>query len=288
MLVNRQNKKYYRKKYYTARPLRHQYQWKKYVASGFKLLPGLFLVLMLSTLYMFVYGVFTQCSYFKADNIEISGISQLTEENILEQAAVSTGKNILSINLYSVRKRLLAHPDIEAADVERKLPNGLIIRITEHQPLAVIDLGRKFLLDVNGKIYKECKDEECQKMPLITGLDFSDLGLPGSVENTPYTAVMNVLWMGKEKASVLPNAFIHQISVDREVGITVYAYGGKKIIKLGYGDYANKFERLIKVTLYLKDSHQVSDFESIDLMNKGRIVVTPLNEKTLPLNGKEV
>ena len=288
LLVNRHNKGSYRKNYYKARPVWQRYHLKKRVVAGLKILPGLFLVFLLSALYMFVYGVFTQCSYFKADNIEIAGIHRLTEEAVLEQAAVSTGKNILSINLSSVRNRLLAHPDIEEADVERKLPNGLIIRIQEHEPLAVVDLGRKFLMDVNGKIYKECKEDQYGKLPLITGLDFSDIGLSGKNGNDPYMAVMNILLMGKDAKSVLHNASIRKICVDREVGITLYAHGETKAIKLGYGNYADKFKRLEKVTLFLKNRHQVTDIESIDLMNTGRIVVNPTSEKTLPLNGKEV
>ena len=246
------------------------------------------LIFLLSTVYTFIYGVLTQCSYFKADNIEITGIKQLTEEMVMDQASLSAGVNILSLNLQSTRKRLLAHPDIEDADVERKLPNQLFIRIEEHQPLAVIDLGRKFLIDVKGKIYKEHTGDAYDWLPLISGLTFSDLGIAGKYSDDPYVAVMTILSMGREPDSILPSSSIHRISVDREVGLTLYAYDEKKAIKLGYGSYADKVRRLEKVMLYLKHNHHVMDFDAIDLMNADRIVVNPISDKDVSGKGKEV
>jgi cell division protein FtsQ len=288
LLVKKQNRKQYRKNAYKARPMWRRYDLKKQIAVGVKMLSGLVLVFLLSTVYTFVYGVFTQCSYFKAHNIEITGIHHLSEETILEQASLFTGINILSVNLPATRKRLLAHPDIEDADVARKLPTGLIIGIKEHEPLAVIDLGRRFLIDLNGKIYKECKGADQDDLPLISGLNFSDLGLSGKNVDDPYVAVMNILRMGRESESILPNSSIRKISVDREVGLTLYADGRTKAIKLGYGDYADKYRRLENVTLYLKKRHQVTDFDFIDLVNSGRIVVNPISEKAISGKGKEV
>ena len=288
MLVKKQIRRSYRKNRYKTGPMRRRYDvWKK-IGVVSKVLSGFLLVFLLSTFYTFIYGVFTQCSYFKADNIEITGINLLTEEMVMEQASLSSGINILSLNLQSTRKRLLAHPDIEEADVQRKLPNGLVIRIEEHQPLAVIDLGRKFFIDVKGKIYKECKRTESDQLPLVSGLAFSDLGITEQHYNDPYVAVMNILIMGRDSESILPNSSIRRISVDREVGLTIYAYDEKKAIKLGYGNYADKYRRLEKVTLYLKNNHHVTDFDAIDLMNADRIVVNPISDKDISGKGKEV
>lgn len=260
------------------------------VIIGFKILAGVFLVMMLSAVYIFLYSFITQCDYFKAKDIEITGINRLSEEIILEQAKIFTGINILSINLSSSRKRLLSHPDIAKADIVRTLPDKLKIEIEEHQPLAVLDLGKKFLMDENGEIYKGASEKDLQQLPVISGLQFSDIGPGFKCMGDPYSAVMNVLNLGKNPCSILPNKMIKLIHVDREIGITLFVDEkvGARTIKLGYGDYKDKYLKLKEVTLYMKNSYNVNFFDSIDMVNAGRIVVNPIGEPSDTLSGKEV
>ncbi len=260
-----------------------------WVAFGGKMVLGMTLVAALSAVYSFSYGLLTQCQYFKAKTIGVVGAKRLCEKDILKQASVYPEINILSVNLGAARKRLLAHPDIDDADIVRKFPDGLAIRIKEHEPLAIVDLGRRFLIDVNGKIYKEWTGSDPKDLPEISGLQFSDLGLEekGGADD-PFTAVMQVLQMGKDPHSILPNASIKKICVDREIGVTLYAYDQQKAIKLGYNDYPDKYYRLGKVTQYLKQQLQSIDFEWIDLMNTGRIVVNPMEIQPTSEKGKEV
>ena len=90
---------------------------------------------------------------------------------------------------------------------------------------------------------------------------------------------MNVLKIGKDPHSILPNTVIRKICVDREMGVTLYADDRTREIKLGYGGFPDKYNRLKKVTMYLKNRHRVTDFKSIDLMNADRIVVSPMEIK---------
>jgi cell division protein FtsQ len=258
------------------------------IAFGGKMLLGMVLVIALSAIYGFSYGLVTQCDYFKAKNIQIEGMKRLSEKEILKQACLYPEINILSVNLGASRKRLLAHPDIDYADIIRKLPDVLTIRIREHEPLAIVDLGRRFLIDVNGKIYKEWTESDPKDLPEISGLTFSDLGFGEENAEKPFTAVMQVLQIGKNPISILPNTMIKKICVDREIGITLYAHEQKKAIKLGYGDYPGKYQRLEKVTRFLKNQFQTMDFEWIDLMNAGRIVVNPIEIQPASEKGEEV
>jgi hypothetical protein len=106
----------------------------------------------------------------------------------------------------------------------------------------------------------------------------------------PYSAVMNVLSLGKNPYSMLPNKMIKKIHVDREIGVTLFVDEkvGIRAVKLGYGDYKNKYLRLKEVTLYMKNSYNVNFFDSIDMVNESRIVVNPFGEPSEALAGKEV
>lgn len=288
MLANRHPQKRFRKNHYKKQSILRRFNIMRGIAFGGKMLLGMALVISLSAIYGFSYGLVIQCDYFKAKNIQIAGMKRLSEKEILKQASLYPEINILSVNLGASRKRLLAHPDIEYADIIRKLPDVLAIQIREHEPLAIVDLGRRFLIDVNGKIYKEWTESDPKDLPEISGLTFSDLGFGEEGAEKPFTAVMQVLQIGKNPISILPNTTIKKICVDREIGITLYAHDHRKAIKLGYGDYPDKYKRLEKVTRFLKNQFQTVDFEWIDLMNAGRIVVNPIEIQPAIEKGEEV
>jgi cell division protein FtsQ len=186
------------------------------------------------------------------------------------------------------RKRLLAHSWITEAEVSRDLPSGINIKIKEHKPLAVLDLGRKFLINTSGEIFKEMAASDPDQLPIISGLEFSDINTCGKPRSMPFNAVMNVLELGQKCKSVLPCELIKKIQVDREMGLTIYAFDRIKAIKIGYNDYPNKYDRLKNILVHLKEKLGFSHLESIDLNNLNRIVVHPKTMESPAGGHKEV
>jgi len=233
------------------------------------------ILLLASFLFIFTYDFITQCDYFKAESLTVTGANRLTDEQVLLQSQITEGINILSVNLSRVRKRLLAHSWIEEAEVSRELPTGISIRIKEQQPLAILDIGRKFIINTHGEVFKEMDASDHCRLPVIGGLEFSDINVRGESRSVPFNAVMTILALGKKPESVLPCGLIKRIRVDREMGLTIYAFDHIKAIKIGYDDYPNKYEMLKNVLFYLKKNGNFSHLESIDLNNLNRIVVNP-------------
>jgi len=116
---------------------------------------GTTFLFLISFSFIFSHDFLTQCDYFNADILTIQGTRRLSETQVVKQSQIHKGINILSVHLETVRKRLIANPWIADAEVSRELPNGIHIRITEHQPLAMLNLGRKFLINTAGEIFKE-------------------------------------------------------------------------------------------------------------------------------------
>ena len=245
-------------------------------------------LLLVSFLFIFTYDFITQCDYFKAESLTVTGANRLTEEQVLQQSQITKGINILSVNLSRVRKRLLAHSWIEEAEVRRELPTGISIRIKEQEPLAILDLGRKFIINTHGEVFKEMDASDRCRLPIISGLEFSDINVRGESRSVPFNAVMKILALGQKPESVLPCRLIKRIRVDREMGLTIYAFDRIKAIKIGYDDYPNKYEMLKNVLFYLKKNGGFSDLESIDLNNLNRIVVNPAKIESAAGGHKEV
>jgi cell division protein FtsQ len=258
--------------------------------TGFKFTAVIAAVMTVTALFILVHDLLTQCDYFGARQLTIEGMRRLTREQVAGQAGVQDGVNILSTNLSLVRKRLRAHPWIAEAEVRREIPSGLTIRIKEHFALAMVDLGRKYLMNTHGEIFKAWEASDPDPLPVIKGLKLSDLTVYGQSESSnfnsdreptaPFKAVMQVLQLGGKKGSILPNRLVRQIHVDRQIGLTIYAFDPGKTINLGYSDYAGKYRMLANLFSYLKRHRSISDFDRIDMNNLKRVVVNPIKRES--------
>lgn len=263
---------------------------------------GVLGVALMSLFLVFCHDAVTQCRYFELKQISVSGTDRISEERILRQAAVSPGMNALSVNLSLVRKRLLAHPWISEAAIRRVIPSGLRISIQEHQPLAILDLGRRFLIDDSGKIFKELDRNDPRDLPIIAGLGYSDLDLDAApylpalrsseaiaatafekspVHSSIYKAAVNVLLLARRQAAVLPNGHIRSIQVDREIGVTIHTFDRTQTIQMGFNDYARKLDVLKSILDFTEntDAWRWGEIESIDLKNPDRVVVNLFRKK---------
>jgi cell division protein FtsQ len=267
------------------------------------LLIGLGLAAAASTMFVFIHDFLTQWEYFQTRELVIEGNQRLSKAEVAAQAQVGTGVNIFAVNLSLTRKRLLAHPWIAEAEVSRQIPSGIRIRIYEHRPLAIVELGHRFLIDENGTLFKEWDSSDPANLPLISGLELSDVagvGNPvlhqaaqdrdvGAVNRpSPFEAVMWVLKLGADAGSILPNGLIQQIQVDRELGLTLQVMQGSRIIHLGYGDYLSKYTMLKTILSRVKQTTRFPDLIRIDLNNPERVVVRPLSSTGPGEDHKEV
>lgn len=243
---------------------------------------------LISFLFILCHDFLIQCDYFRTESLIVTGADRLSEEQVIKQAELNKGINILSVNLSITRKKLLTHPWIAEAEVSRELPARINIKIKEQKPYAILDLGRKFVINADGEIFKEMDASDPVNLPIISGLEFADINVHGKTRSAPYNAVMNILELGQKPESVIPIKLINRIHVDRELGLTVYAFDHIKAIKIGYDDYKDKFAKLKNVLLYLKKRDGFSNLESIDLNNLNRIVINPTRFDSPAEEHKEV
>ncbi len=272
------------------------------------------LLISMSLGFVLIHDLIIQSDYFRAKNLIVTGTRRLSADQVLEQADIRFGSNILAVNLSVSRKRLLAHPWIAQAAVMREIPDKIHILIKEHAPLAVVDLGRKFLISDKSILFKEKEVSDPENLPLIRGLRYSDIKIPGELtrfrieknsplkgtgtgravyrqtEMNPLDAVMEILHLGLNKGSVLPNGRIKQIRVDKDIGLTLYPADTVREIRIGYHEYSNKYAVLRKIFKYIKNEKikHFADFDSIDLNNLNRVVLVPVKTEKPAKDRKEV
>lgn len=124
--------------------------------------------------------LFSQNARYIISRIDITSSGTLSPAHLREYAGVSEGQNLFAINIQQIIRNLERTPRVRSAEVIRKLPDTLIIRVTERSALARIAEGARgypMTVDRDGYILGLSGG---RGLPLISGV--SDSGLaPGSV-----------------------------------------------------------------------------------------------------------
>jgi cell division protein FtsQ len=220
------------------------------------------------------HALLTQSPYYRAKRLAVGGNQRLSEAAVLAQAGLAPGVQILALNLGLVHQRLLAHPWIKAAQVGREIPDTLRVTVREHQPLAIVDtgMGRRYLLDAEGDLFKSWDASDPQDLPVVTGLAYRDLPIRGRSGSDAFKAVMALL-TGTGAWETLSLA---RVEADPEIGLTLLVAGSRQRIRMGYGQYPDKLRRLADLKARLAAGNFMHDFASIDVSDPGRIVVAPV------------
>ncbi len=301
----------------------HTYKWqdRNYLifAFFFKIGVCIFIFGAMGIIFIFGYNYLTQCHYFKTPKVDISGTQLFSSSNLLAIAQIEASVNVLAVNLKRTRKLLLSNPWIAEAIVTRRIPSVLTIHVTEHKPLAILDLANsdqnyKYIINERGKIFKKnwpirgsqssgpprISNKAIEgELPIIKGLDYSDLDVSGQPLGVQFNAVMEMLHLGQKANAIIPNKNIKKILIDKVVGLTLFtdarhffrsrlrssfktksSIEGANVkinaIRIGYKDYPAKLAKLRQLIRHLRRKYDVVEFDLIDVANLSRITGRPI------------
>lgn len=240
---------------------------------------------ILSIASIFAYDFITQNNFFNIKKEKISGTQRVLEKEILKLADLNSNENIFKINLYKIEKRIESHPWIQSAKVKRDLPSILSISITEHKPLAIMNIGGKasVLINTQGDPFKEYNHDKDNlgKLPVVKGVDLTHLKDQYMFNGSLFDSIINFL---ATKNSC--NAMI--IKGDKNTGITIevkdiynhlpsYEQGIIQI-KLGFNNFRAKLNKAVKISKYIDKHFPERTICSMDLFNIEKVFIkTTLN-----------
>lgn len=181
---------------------------------------------------------------FKLNELEILGCNITSPAEIVSQASLQKGENILSIDLVAASKRLESHPWISRAILKRTLPGTLQIYLTEREPRAVIVLDDLYLVDRQGEIFKRATPAE-QKYPRLSGLTKNDLYNDTDSSLRLIGDALYLLACAEKAASII--GADPEIIIDKTFGLTLITAPKRLKIDLGFGDFEAKIDALNKI-----------------------------------------
>ncbi|HET7275160.1 MAG TPA: FtsQ-type POTRA domain-containing protein [Longimicrobiaceae bacterium] len=105
-------------------------------------------------------------SWFEVDRVEVSGVHLLDPYEVLVASGVSTTDNVWADH-GSWEAALRRHPGIAHAEISRKLPGTLRIRIREKQPVAYIEVGTLRAATGAGELFPVDPTRKVMDLPIV-------------------------------------------------------------------------------------------------------------------------
>lgn len=90
---------------------------------------------LLFILMMLTLGILSVTVFFNAEEIIVEGNTRYTVEEILEQGELSVGQNLFRLDKFETIEKMKEFPYIKDVEIDRKLPNTLVVKIIENQPV---------------------------------------------------------------------------------------------------------------------------------------------------------
>jgi cell division septal protein FtsQ len=175
-------------------------------------------------------------------SIQVEGAARVSVEEILAEADVPLGINILRLDPTTVRARLEALPQIRRAEVIRELPDRVTIVVEERRPFTLVHAGRLHWLDEEARILGEEREAVAPPVPIISGLSDEELdsmrSAPGPKAQAAIALVRALLRGGSALA-----AEISEIDMSRREGPVLYTLDGIEV-RLGTEKWEERLARL--------------------------------------------
>src|SRR5579863_6673519 len=218
-----------------------------------------------------------------SDNIEVTGMENVTKAQIMEVMGADIGRNIFFIPLGQEKAQLEQIPWVEAASVMRFVPNRLKVEIHERTPVAFARVGpRMSLIDAGGTLM-ELTPKHKYSFPVILGMN------PGEPLSTRAPRMKTYGEMVRELDSGGAHYSQDLSEVDlsdlEDVKVRVNDPAGDVLVHLGSSDYLRRYK--IYVTHAQGWRQQFQKLESVDLRYDNQIIVNPDMEriaKSVPLS----
>ena len=114
------------------------------------------------------------CPWFDIKTKEVSGAEDISKQDIIKQAHLEAGNiNIFAFNSRKAKKDLLKNPYIKDVKIKRKLPDTVIISVTQSQIRGYVPYLKSYLYIDDDGIVIDVKDSYTKPSPVVVGLDFN-------------------------------------------------------------------------------------------------------------------
>src|SRR5580693_5987569 len=208
-----------------------------------------------------------------SDDIEITGLQNVTRYQVLEVMGGDIGRNIFFVPLSERKQTLEKIPWVESASVMRFVPNRLKIEIHERTPVAFARVGSKILLiDPVGTLMDlPAAGKKKYSFPVILGMNPGEPASTRAARMKIYNDLVSQLDAGGAHYS--QDLSEVDLSDAEDVKLVASDPQGEVLVHPGSSNYLERSK--VYVSHVREWRQQFDKLESVDLRYDRQIIVNP-------------
>ncbi len=206
-----------------------------------------------------------------SDNIDISGMQNVTKAQIMEVLGADIGRNIFFVPLDQQKAQLEQIPWVESASVMRFVPNRLKVEIQERTPVAFARVGPRISLIDAGGTLMELPPKHKYSFPVILGMN------PGEPLSTraPRMRAYNELVQELDSGGARYSQELSEVDLSdlENLKVRVNDAAGDVLVELGSSDYLKRYQTYVSHVQQWRQQFQ--RLESVNLRYDNQVIVNP-------------
>jgi cell division septal protein FtsQ len=203
---------------------------------------------------------------FEVRKLSVSGLRRVDDNQVLAKAGFEVGTNVFKANLREIRERVEQIQWVRHALVERVLPDQIIIKVVEREP---IGLGR-----IRGEIYQFDADAVILDPDPTVGTNFPILDGLGSDTTRN---VKKVELYRKVLEDIADNS-LSEIHISNNDEVSVVEAGDPMMVSLGTADYRDRWIRYLQLRPQIQQ--QYPQAVRVDLRFRNQVIVRMKDDET--------
>jgi cell division protein FtsQ len=206
-----------------------------------------------------------------SDNIEVTGMQNVTKAQIMEVMGADIGRNIFFIPLAQQKAQLEQIPWVESASVMRFVPNRIKVEVHERTPVAFARVGAHIsLIDARGTLM-ELPHNHKYSFPVILGMN---PGEPLSTR-TPRMKAYNELVRDLDSGGARYSQDLSEVDLSDldDLKVRVNDPAGDVLVELGSSDYLKRYKTYVGHVQEWRQQFQ--KLESVNLRYDNQVIVNP-------------
>jgi cell division protein FtsQ len=204
---------------------------------------------------------------FAIEKIAFEGVRHASEEELTRLSGISLGDNIFQADLLAAEKALAGHSWVRRISLERDYPRAVVVRVIEHEPVALGDLGGLYYVDEQGRPFKKLAPGEEGDLPILRGISREEYSAHEEESEALFREALSAMAAYRE-SGLEGRAPLSEVKVDRVDGLTLFCGKEAVAVKVGTQDYAEKLARLDQ--LFTELTRRGARAEVIHLDNRTR------------------
>jgi cell division protein FtsQ len=204
---------------------------------------------------------------FEVKKLSVSGLKRVEENQILAKAGFGVGRNVFRVNLQQIRARVEELQWVHHAMVERVLPDQIIIKVVEREPVGLARIrGEVFQFDTDARIL-DPDPVSGSSFPILDGLRAAD-----DQHNLPkvnaYRKVLEDLGQGA----------LSEIHINDAGEVTVVSASDPLLVDLGTSDFRSRWIKYLQLKPQIQQHYPLA--VRVDLRFKNQVIVRMRDDET--------